>query len=51
MGVFFNDSTRLILYNDTEREGTESYLTVSSHPSSLMKISLLKYFLNYMAPL
>lgn len=43
MGVLFNDSTRLILYNDgdslqyIERDGTESYLTVSSHPNSLMK--------------
>lgn len=43
VGVLFNDSTRLILYNDgdslqyIERDGTESYLTVSSHPNSLMK--------------
>ena len=43
MGVLFNDSTRLILYNDgdslqyIERDGTESYLTVSSHPNSLIK--------------
>lgn len=43
MGVLFNDSTRLILYNDgvslqyIERDGTESYLTVNSHPSALMK--------------
>lgn len=43
VGVLFNDSTRLILYNDgdslqyIERDGTESYLTVSSHPNSLIK--------------
>lgn len=43
MGVLFNDSTRLILYNDgdslqyIERDGTESYLTVNSHPNSLIK--------------
>lgn len=43
MGVLFNDSTRLILYNDgdslqyIERDGTESYLTVNSHPNSLLK--------------
>ena len=43
MGVLFNDSTRLILYSDgdslqyIERDGTESYLTVSSHPTSLVK--------------
>lgn len=56
MGVLFNDSTRLILYNDgdslqyIERDGTESYLTVSSHPNSLMKkITLLNYFRNYMS--
>nr|6GY2_A Chain A, Serine/threonine-protein kinase PLK1 [Homo sapiens]6GY2_B Chain B, Serine/threonine-protein kinase PLK1 [Homo sapiens] len=56
VGVLFNDSTRLILYNDgdslqyIERDGTESYLTVSSHPNSLMKkITLLKYFRNYMS--
>uniref|UniRef100_A0A8C5L8W8 Serine/threonine-protein kinase PLK n=1 Tax=Jaculus jaculus TaxID=51337 RepID=A0A8C5L8W8_JACJA len=56
VGVLFNDSTRLILYNDgdslqyIERDGTESYLTVNSHPNSLMKkITLLKYFRNYMS--
>lgn len=43
MGVLFNDSTRLILYDDgdslqyIERDGTESYLSVSSHPTSLTK--------------
>ncbi|KAK7813016.1 hypothetical protein U0070_021775 [Myodes glareolus] len=55
VGVLFNDSTRLILYNDgdslqyIERDGTESYLTVSSHPNSLMKKITLKYFRNYMS--
>ncbi|XP_073739042.1 LOW QUALITY PROTEIN: serine/threonine-protein kinase PLK1-like [Callorhinus ursinus] len=56
VGVLVNDSTRLILDNDgdrlqyTERDGTESNLTVSSHPNSLMrKITLLKYFRNYMS--
>uniref|UniRef100_A0A8C2S986 Serine/threonine-protein kinase PLK1 n=1 Tax=Capra hircus TaxID=9925 RepID=A0A8C2S986_CAPHI len=56
VGVLFNDSTRLILYNDgdslqyIERDGSESYLTVSSHPNSLIKkITLLKYFRNYMS--
>ena len=51
VGVLFNDSTCLILYNDgdslqyIERDGTESYLTVNSHPNSLIKkITLLKYF-------
>uniref|UniRef100_A0A4W2E8U8 Serine/threonine-protein kinase PLK n=1 Tax=Bos indicus x Bos taurus TaxID=30522 RepID=A0A4W2E8U8_BOBOX len=56
VGVLFNDSTRLILYSDgdslqyIERDGSESYLTVSSHPNSLIKkITLLKYFRNYMS--
>ncbi|KAL0615990.1 Serine/threonine-protein kinase PLK1 [Plecturocebus cupreus] len=56
MGVLFNDSTRLILCSDgdslqyTESAGTESYLTVSSHPNSLRKkITLLKCFRNYMS--
>ncbi|KAM4829899.1 serine/threonine-protein kinase PLK1 [Thomomys bottae] len=56
VGVLFNDSTRLILYDDgeslqyIERDGTESYLTVNSHPNSLTKkITLLKYFRNYMS--
>ncbi|KAL0617146.1 Serine/threonine-protein kinase PLK1 [Plecturocebus cupreus] len=56
MRVLFNDSTRLILCNNgdslqfTERDGTESYLTVSFHPNSLRKkITLLKYFCNYMS--
>ncbi|XP_001377703.2 serine/threonine-protein kinase PLK1 [Monodelphis domestica] len=56
VGVLFNDSTRLILYNDgdslqyIERDGSESYLTVRSYPSPLTKkITLLKYFRNYMS--
>ncbi|XP_006892749.1 PREDICTED: serine/threonine-protein kinase PLK1 [Elephantulus edwardii] len=56
VGVLFNDTTRLILYNDgeslqyIERDGTESYLSISSRPNSLMKkITLLKYFRNYMS--
>ncbi|XP_018416603.1 PREDICTED: serine/threonine-protein kinase PLK1 [Nanorana parkeri] len=56
VGVLFNDSTRLIMYNDgdslqyIERNNTESYLNVRSYPSSLTKkITLLKYFRNYMS--
>ncbi|KAM5152457.1 serine/threonine-protein kinase PLK1 [Mantella aurantiaca] len=56
VGVLFNDSTRLIMYNDgdslqyIERNNSESYLTVRSYPSSLTKkITLLKYFRNYMS--
>ncbi|XP_028914573.2 serine/threonine-protein kinase PLK1 [Ornithorhynchus anatinus] len=56
VGVLFNDSTRLIMYNDgdslqyIEQDGTESYLTVRSYPSTLTKkITLLKYFRNYMS--
>ncbi|XP_044513235.1 serine/threonine-protein kinase PLK1 [Gracilinanus agilis] len=56
VGVLFNDSTRLILYNDgdslqyIERDGSESYLTVRSYTSPLTKkITLLKYFRNYMS--
>ncbi|XP_051820691.1 serine/threonine-protein kinase PLK1 [Antechinus flavipes] len=56
VGVLFNDSTRLILYNDgdslqyIEQNGSESYLTVRSYPNSLTKkITLLKYFRNYMS--
>ncbi|CAI9592072.1 unnamed protein product, partial [Staurois parvus] len=56
VGVLFNDSTRLIMYNDgdslqyIERNNTESYLTVRSYPSALTKkITLLKYFRNYMS--
>ncbi|XP_069725854.1 serine/threonine-protein kinase PLK1 [Phaenicophaeus curvirostris] len=56
VGVLFNDSTRLIMYNDgdnlqyIEQNGTESYFTVRSYPSALnKKITLLKYFRNYMS--
>ncbi|KAM6250111.1 serine/threonine-protein kinase PLK1 [Porphyrio hochstetteri] len=56
VGVLFNDSTRLIMYNDgdslqyIEQNGTESYFTVRSYPSALTKkITLLKYFRNYMS--
>ncbi|XP_010156222.1 PREDICTED: serine/threonine-protein kinase PLK1, partial [Eurypyga helias] len=56
VGVLFNDTTRLILYNDNdslqyiEQNGTESFFTVRSYPSALSKkITLLKYFRNYMS--
>ncbi|KAH1183818.1 serine/threonine-protein kinase PLK1 [Mauremys mutica] len=56
VGVLFNDSTRLIMYNDgdslqyIEQNNTESYFTVRSYPSTLTKkITLLKYFRNYMS--
>uniref|UniRef100_A0A8C5Q468 Serine/threonine-protein kinase PLK n=1 Tax=Leptobrachium leishanense TaxID=445787 RepID=A0A8C5Q468_9ANUR len=56
VGVLFNDSTRLIMYNDgdslqyIERNNAESYLNVRSYPSTLTKkITLLKYFRNYMS--
>nr|XP_006118937.2 serine/threonine-protein kinase PLK1 [Pelodiscus sinensis] len=56
VGVLFNDSTRLIMYNDgdslqyIEQNSTESYFTVRSYPSTLnKKITLLKYFRNYMS--
>ncbi|NXX40823.1 PLK1 kinase, partial [Tricholaema leucomelas] len=56
VGVLFNDSTRLIMYNDRdslqyiEQNSTESYFTVRSYPSALnKKITLLKYFRNYMS--
>ncbi|XP_077130659.1 serine/threonine-protein kinase PLK1 [Ranitomeya variabilis] len=56
VGVLFNDSTRLIMYNDgdslqyIERNNSESYLNVRSYPSTLTKkITLLKYFRNYMS--
>ncbi|XP_036025917.1 serine/threonine-protein kinase PLK1 [Onychomys torridus] len=55
VGVLFNDSTRLILYNDgdslqyIDQDGMESYPTMSSHPDSLMKkITLLQHFRSYM---
>ncbi|NXH90265.1 PLK1 kinase, partial [Edolisoma coerulescens] len=56
VGVLFNDSTRLIMYNDgdnlqyIEQNSNESYFTVRSCPSALTKkITLLKYFRNYMS--
>ncbi|XP_069503491.1 serine/threonine-protein kinase PLK1 [Ambystoma mexicanum] len=56
VGVLFNDSTRLIMYNDgdslqyIERNNAESYLNVRSYPPALTKkITLLKYFRNYMS--
>uniref|UniRef100_A0A8D2PM91 Serine/threonine-protein kinase PLK1 n=1 Tax=Zosterops lateralis melanops TaxID=1220523 RepID=A0A8D2PM91_ZOSLA len=56
VGVLFNDSTRLIMYNDgdnlqyIEQNNTESYFNVRSYPSALnKKITLLKYFRNYMS--
>ncbi|XP_067859134.1 serine/threonine-protein kinase PLK1 [Heptranchias perlo] len=56
VGVLFNDSTRLIMYNDgeslqyIERNMTETYLNFRSYPPSLSKkATLLKYFRNYMS--
>ncbi|KAK3530669.1 hypothetical protein QTP86_031662 [Hemibagrus guttatus] len=56
VGVLFNDSTRLIMYDDgdslqyIDRSGAESYLNVRSYPAALTKkITLLKYFRNYMS--
>ncbi|KAL7852932.1 hypothetical protein SRHO_G00187170 [Serrasalmus rhombeus] len=56
VGVLFNDSTRLIMYEDgdslqyIDRNAAESYLSVRSYPASLSKkITLLKYFRNYMS--
>ncbi|XP_075686615.1 serine/threonine-protein kinase PLK1 [Rhinoderma darwinii] len=56
VGVLFNDSTRLIMYDDgdslqyIERNNAESYLNVRNYPSTLTKkITLLKYFRNYMS--
>ncbi|XP_078414582.1 serine/threonine-protein kinase PLK1 isoform X2 [Cetorhinus maximus] len=56
VGVLFNDSTRLIMYNDgeslqyIERDMTETYLNFRSYPPSLSKkATLLKYFRNYMS--
>lgn len=43
VGVLFNDSTRLIMYNDgdslqyIEQNSSESYFTVRSYPSALTK--------------
>ncbi|KAL4624471.1 serine/threonine-protein kinase PLK1-like [Arapaima gigas] len=56
VGVLFNDSTRLIMYDDgdrlqyIDRNSEETYLRVRSYPSTLTKkITLLKYFRNYMS--
>ncbi|XP_067912136.1 serine/threonine-protein kinase PLK1 [Heterodontus francisci] len=56
VGVLFNDSTRLIMYNDgeslqyIERDMTETYLNFRSYPPNLSKkATLLKYFHNYMS--
>ncbi|KAJ7305848.1 hypothetical protein JRQ81_010214 [Phrynocephalus forsythii] len=56
VGVLFNDSTRLIMYNDgdnlqyIEQSGSESYFNVRSYPEAFnKKITLLKYFQNYMS--
>ncbi|XP_031419818.1 serine/threonine-protein kinase PLK1 isoform X2 [Clupea harengus] len=56
VGVLFNDSTRLVLYDDgdtlqyIDRNSAESYLSVRTYPSTLAKkITLLKYFRNYMS--
>uniref|UniRef100_A0AAY5ERN5 Serine/threonine-protein kinase PLK n=1 Tax=Electrophorus electricus TaxID=8005 RepID=A0AAY5ERN5_ELEEL len=56
VGVLFNDSTRLIMYEDgdslqyIDRNTAESYLSVRSYPAALSKkITLLKYFRNYMS--
>ncbi|XP_030636675.1 serine/threonine-protein kinase PLK1 isoform X2 [Chanos chanos] len=56
VGVLFNDSTRLIMYDDgdslqyIDRSSSESYLSIRSYPAALSKkITLLKYFRNYMS--
>nr|XP_060642429.1 serine/threonine-protein kinase PLK1 isoform X2 [Anolis sagrei ordinatus] len=56
VGVLFNDSTRLILYQDgdnlqyIEQNGSESYFNVRSYPESFnKKVTLLTYFSNYMS--
>ncbi|XP_043945167.1 serine/threonine-protein kinase PLK1 [Protopterus annectens] len=56
VGVLFNDSTRLIMYADgdslqyIERNNSESYFSVRIYPPTLnKKITLLKYFRNYMS--
>ncbi|XP_063063370.1 serine/threonine-protein kinase PLK1-like [Engraulis encrasicolus] len=56
VGVLFNDSTRLVLYDDgdtlqyIDRTNAESYLNLRNYPSALSKkITLLKYFRNYMS--
>ncbi|XP_054635277.1 serine/threonine-protein kinase PLK1 [Dunckerocampus dactyliophorus] len=56
VGVLFNDYTRLIMYADgdslqyIDKATAESYLSVRSYPPALnKKITLLKYFRNYMS--
>uniref|UniRef100_A0A8C5D4S9 Serine/threonine-protein kinase PLK n=1 Tax=Gouania willdenowi TaxID=441366 RepID=A0A8C5D4S9_GOUWI len=56
VGVLFNDSTRMIMYADgdslqyVDKTTSESYLSVRSFPPALnKKITLLKYFRNYMS--
>ncbi|XP_040891069.1 serine/threonine-protein kinase PLK1 isoform X2 [Toxotes jaculatrix] len=56
VGVLFNDYTRLIMYADgdslqyIDKAAAESYLSVRSFPPALnKKITLLKYFRNYMS--
>ena len=54
--MLFNDCTRLLLYNNNEqieyidKDMAESYHTLRSYPESLVKkVTLLKYFRNYMS--
>ncbi|XP_075948061.1 serine/threonine-protein kinase PLK1 [Anarhichas minor] len=56
VGVLFNDYTRLIMYTDgdslqyIDKAAAESYLSARSFPPALnKKITLLKYFRNYMS--
>ncbi|XP_046899799.1 serine/threonine-protein kinase PLK1 [Hypomesus transpacificus] len=56
VGVLFNDCTRLIMYADgdslqyIDKTAAESYVSVRSYPPTLTKkITLLKYFRNYMS--
>ncbi|XP_061840159.1 serine/threonine-protein kinase PLK1 [Nerophis lumbriciformis] len=56
VGVLFNDYTRLLMYADgdslqyIDKATAESYISVRSYPPALnKKITLLKYFRNYMS--
>nr|XP_057931544.1 serine/threonine-protein kinase PLK1 [Doryrhamphus excisus] len=56
VGVLFNDYTRLIMYADgdslqyIDKATAESYMSMRSYPPALnKKITLLKYFRNYMS--
>ncbi|XP_061536345.1 serine/threonine-protein kinase PLK1 [Phycodurus eques] len=56
VGVLFNDYTRLIMYADgdslqyIDKTAHESYMSVAAYPPTLnKKITLLKYFRNYMS--